>query len=79
MLEACFFVKIFLKVLKGFVRDQSRTKGHMGKGIIVEELFFYTTKYTFQINPSTPKMWNANKDKKIKRGDFRTKWDNIFS
>ena len=36
----------------------------MGKGYIVHESFFYASEYLSQIDPSTPKMRNADKDSK---------------
>ena len=36
-----FFVEKFLKVLKGFIRKESRPEGSMCEGYIMQKSFFY--------------------------------------
>ena len=57
-----FFVERFLKVLKGFVRQYSHPEGSMGEGYIVQESFFYASEYLSEMDPSAPRMWDADKD-----------------
>ena len=52
-----FFVEIFFKLLKGFVRQKSRLEGSICEGYIVQKSFFYVSEFLSQIHDSAPTIW----------------------
>ena len=48
-----FFLEMYMKKLKGFVRQMEKPKGAMLEGYIVDELFYYADEYIKQIDDTT--------------------------
>jgi hypothetical protein len=51
-----------MKTLKEFVRQQALPKGCMLKGYIVNEYFFFISKFLKQMHVDAPLMWDGDHD-----------------
>ncbi|MCO5598286.1 hypothetical protein L7F22_052378 [Adiantum nelumboides] len=60
-----FFLEIFLKTLKDFVRLRAQPEACMAEGWIVQKAFVYISKYLASVDPSMPRIWSDEEDARM--------------
>ena len=64
-----FYLERFMKVLKGYVRQEAHPEGSMVEGWLVQESTFYITEFLTQINLLLPRFTKMEKEDECIMGD----------